>query len=96
MAKTLTIVGYKKCPYFNQVCLFGTISKNRKRCADYKIVSFDTRTQFSKWVDDFVKVHSQSRVVDSNTSPFVYDEDHKYFGGYSEMFDLMQDDEVHG
>ena len=88
---TLTIVGYEKCPYFYKVCLFGAICKKRKKCADYLITSFATVSEYTKWLEAFIREHPQTRAVEMNASPFVYDEEHTYFGGYSEMFALMQD-----
>ena len=92
--KILTIVGYDKCPHFYQTCLFGAICKNRKRCTDYQITSFATPSEYTEWVRRFIQEHPQTQDIEITASPFVHDETHQYFGGYSEMFALMQDVEV--
>lgn len=90
----LHVVGYEKCPYLYQACLYARVCKNRKRCSDYKITTLETPKQFTEWVQRFLRTHPQTtkQHVDTSSSPFVFDEkDNSYMGGFSELFAFMQD-----
>lgn len=90
----LHIVGYEKCPYLFQGSLYAAICKNRKKCLDYRITSFDTPREFREWVQGFLHTYPQTTELDIDTtsSPFVFDETtNTYIGGFSELFAFMQD-----
>lgn len=90
----LNVVGYEKCPYFNQACLYATVCKNRKRCSEYKITSLPTPKEFKEWVQRFLYAHPQTteQSIDTTSSPFIIDETKNlYMGGFSELFTFMQD-----
>lgn len=90
----LHVVGYEKCPYFYQSCLYAAVCKNRKRCLDYRITSFETPKEFTEWTQRFLRNHPQTSTskIDTTSSPFVFDDtDNTYLGGFSELFTFMQD-----
>jgi hypothetical protein len=90
----LHVVGYDKCPYLYQACLYARVCKNRKRCSEYRITSLKTPKEFREWVQGFVHTHPQTaeQHIDMTSSPFVFNEtNHTYMGGFSELFAFMQD-----